>query len=697
MSLSSLLRKYTLYYQALRVLAMRLFCAIEDGETLEIQAAARRYPLETRGLLMDALLFCGQEEILPDTLAALEVEHSLRVALAHFSGEQEKYVRNYMLARRLDHRVQPTPRAELIASALQTGGPLALTALFYATHNAHHSYGARKTLESLLNSVTETSRRDLFRRAGGFPVHASFKAWFNRLLDKDLDAFSVACMLHCLGTPSIPRLVFTRFREAPMRKAWGLDGEVQLHAPNISPVIEIQEVFDDALKKLEALGFIRATFDTIWIDKRLAAFIEDRPEMLAWKVKATQLFAHILPVHPVLAPQDYLHLHETMLPQLKHIVTYLQEADVLSFLGQGPGPGLHETAELCIATSYFSDFEWRKKALYIADLAIQAYERARPNLWTNQVFRMRIAVRRAYHSLLQNAAASTKSEASQQHTTILRDTAWANAFSAELVLLRAYESIKNDDFGAALSELSNYGPTFGSTLERAQNGKIEVVRGVVYRLQGRFRESYEVLDSVPDPGGGVGVLTRLSAVMCELGQHDRAIAKIHGWLQLCVHPASRAAARARLSFADAHLIRGLRRVLSGRTWSDSSCQDVQAMYQDLRSNSQLRWCEHAAVLIGIAISKHMGGEIEAATCAWEAVRSYCKEVQLPPGHVESMVDLSICELELRKGRTAEPKPPTARKDFAGGSQQYLFAGLGTVWLNTLDDWFVAHGHGRISV
>ncbi|KAI1748322.1 hypothetical protein F4782DRAFT_517658 [Xylaria castorea] len=40
------------------------------------------------------------------------------------------------------------------------------------------------------------------------------------------------------------------------------------------------------------------------------------------------------------------------------------------------------------------------------------------------------------------------------------------------------------------------------------------------------------------------VLAHLTAAMCELGQHEAAIAKVNGWLSLCTFPKSRAAARA---------------------------------------------------------------------------------------------------------------------------------------------------------
>lgn len=140
--------------------------------------------------------------------------HVLRTTLDEFSGKQEKYVRSYVLSRKLDHRTQVTARAPLIASALQTGGPLALIAVIYVTLDAHRNSQSRITLDLLINDgISEDSKRDLFRRTGYFPVNSSFTDWFNRLLDKlDLDSLRVACLLYNLCVDDIPQFIFQRSR-----------------------------------------------------------------------------------------------------------------------------------------------------------------------------------------------------------------------------------------------------------------------------------------------------------------------------------------------------------------------------------------------------------------------------------------------------------------------------------------------------
>ncbi|KAI0550169.1 hypothetical protein F4679DRAFT_544205 [Xylaria curta] len=674
---------------------MHLFCTAENGETLGIQAAIRRHPYETRGLLIDALLSYCQEDILSDTLDAFHVEQSLRQALIQFSGDQDKHVKSYMLSRRLDHRMQTLPRAGLLASAVQIGGPLALIAVFYATHDAHRNIANRRTLELLLDNVQEDSRRDLFRRAGQFAVHPSFHSWFNKLLDKDLDALGVACLLHCLGAECIPRIIFSRCGTGSMRKAWGLDGQVQHHPPNITPVIESDQVLRDALQKLETLGFVRVTFDTIRIDKRLASLLDHRPEVLAWKARATQLLVHVLPTHPALEPQDYVALHEMMLPLLACVLSYLQEPQVRSVLGQGAGPGLHEAAELCIATSYFSHLDWRKRALTTAGLVIQAHDQAHPHSQTNAVFRARLAIREECCLLSQDAALPARPGHSPI-PTFLRDSPWANAFMADIALLRARQCIQRGDPASALHELASFAPSFDSEFEKVQQRKVDAMRGSVYRFQGRFLEAYEILDAIYDPVQySSGVLAHLTAVMCELGQHDAAIAKVSGWLQLCTSPQSRAAVRARLAEADAHLISGLRKMAARQQWPSLSCQKVQAMYQDLCASDQLRWFERVAILIGIAITNHVAGEPDDAARAWEAVLSLCGEVRLDRGHIQIMVDLALIELQLRRGGEATEALSHARRELSRVDRQHYFTGLGTAWSDVLSGWFESYGYSNV--
>ncbi|KAI0190550.1 hypothetical protein F4808DRAFT_401972 [Astrocystis sublimbata] len=673
---------------------MHLLFTVENGETVDVRTAIQRHPYETRSLLTDALLFCCQEDILGDTLGTLHVEQSLRRELASFDGDQDKHVRGYMISGRLDPRMQASPRAGLLALALQVGGPLALIAVFYATHDAHRNLANRRTLDLLWDDIQEPSRQDLFRRAGQFAVHPSFHRWYNKLLVKDLDSLGVACLLHCLGVECVPRIIFARCSTDSMRKTWGIDGQVQYHPPDITPVIESGETFQATLQKLESLGFIKVTLDSITIDRRLADLLDQRPEILAWKVRATQLLVHVLPIHPDLELQNYTVLHKTMLPLLSHILSHLQEPDVLSVLGQSAGPGLHEAAELCIATSYFSDRDWRDRALATAGHIIQAHEQAHPHSQINAVFRARLATREACCALSRNLAVPARE--GDRLPTFLRDTPWANAFVADIALLQACRCVQLSDLESAHQALATFEPCSNSKLESIQLKRVNTMQGAIYRFQGRFEEAYQILEPIYDPiQQSVGVLAHLSAVMCELGQHEAALVKIHGWLQLCTSPTPRAAARARLSEADAHLSSGLQNLVAGRSWSVSSCREIQAMYLALRASDHLSWFEHITVLIGLAVTEHIVGEPSDASRAWELVQSCCAHTYLTRGYTHVMVGFSLAELQLRRGMEATAALAKARQELNTVDRQFQFTGLGTTWSDILSNWLASYGHSRI--
>lgn len=358
---------------------------------------------------------------------------------------------------------------------------------------------------------------------------------------------------------------------------------------------------------------------------------------------------------------------------------------MLSVLKQSTRSGLHEAAELCIATSYFSDSDWKDNALHTADLLIQDHNRAYPHSQADVVFRARLVLRKASYCMSQSAAVLGISENDQQ-LMFLRDTAWANAFAADVALIKARWHVQHGDHSSAHSELSSFKPLFSSAFEQAQQQKIEAMRGAVYRFEGRFREAHEVLSAIYHPSNSSGTLTHLSAVLCELGQQDTAKAKVHEWLQLCTSITSGAAVRARLSLADAYLMSGLRQLLSGQPGSHSSCREAQSMYRDLRTTNRLAWFEHVAILIGIAITEHVVGKPDDAIHAWQAVWSFCDEVQLAPGYTHLIVRLSLAELELRKGGEARTIMAQARHAFARAGQEYYFTGLGTTWPEVLNSW-----------
>lgn len=262
---------------------MRLLCELKNGTLLDIDTAIRQQPYDTRSLLADAFFSCCGT--LPDSMEFLKAEQALRETLTEFAGDQDKYVRNYILTRALDNRTQTTPRAPLISSSFQIGGPIALIGVFYATLDAHRNQRNRANLDRFCNRLSELSKHYLFRKANSLIVNSSLKGWFNRILDRlDLDCLSVACLLYCLGLQDIPRSFFTQCR-SPSR-FWGPDGEIDEAPPRIASLVQDQPSFEASLRELEMIGLVKISVDIIRVNERLIVLLENRPQLPAWRVEA---------------------------------------------------------------------------------------------------------------------------------------------------------------------------------------------------------------------------------------------------------------------------------------------------------------------------------------------------------------------------------------------------------------------------
>lgn len=177
---------------------MRLACICDNGDTLDVGVALQQEPYDVRGLLADALFQCQQH--LVDTLDLLHAERAVRDALLSFQGNQEKYVRAYVLTRTLDPRTQQTPRAPLLYSTFNHGGPVALAGLFYATFDAHRNLHSREILDFLLHRASEQSKVQLAKRSGLFPCNPAMRSWLLRILEKlEPGQQEIACVIRCLG------------------------------------------------------------------------------------------------------------------------------------------------------------------------------------------------------------------------------------------------------------------------------------------------------------------------------------------------------------------------------------------------------------------------------------------------------------------------------------------------------------------
>ncbi|RYP31953.1 hypothetical protein DL767_005494 [Monosporascus sp. MG133] len=256
---------------------MRLACLTEDGDYVDISSAIVREPLVVRALLTDALFQCQAQ--LPDSLDYLRTEQAIRDCLQQFQGDQERYVRSYVLSRTLDHRIQQTPRADIIYQSFHYGGPLALVGVFYATLDAHRNPRNRETLDFFLHKASSESKLELIKRTSTFPCNSSVASWLQRILEKlEPDSQTLAYILRGLG---LDRNVAELLLQRPDETVWTAEAaKIVIHAfpkhSNIEPAEyhllpqilnpRVMALFDSAyLIQLSEVGLSASNFgERLW-------------------------------------------------------------------------------------------------------------------------------------------------------------------------------------------------------------------------------------------------------------------------------------------------------------------------------------------------------------------------------------------------------------------------------------------------
>lgn len=275
------------------------------------------------------------------------------------------------------------------------------------------------------------------------------------------------------------------------------------------------------------------------------------------------------------------------------------------------------------------------------------------------------------------------------------------AYSVDLVLWKIRNHTRRQDLVSASNELFTYSsPALISTLGKVQAAKLELARGVILRFQGRFTEAYEVF--IHFPATNTRVLSHLSAVMCEMGQCDRAIAKLEAWLQLSTRPCSKASRRIKLALANAWLLKTLS--MTSHLQGDPAMYSVgleiaHRLYGELQESEDSDWLERVLTGIGCAVLKHIGLQIEPAINAWHHVRNLSRECGLCVGYTDMVSVYSLSDLEFRRGGLAESDiyVRQARDIFVHTGKQYHFSGLGTIWLNILQQWLSVNGRASHAI
>ncbi|KAI0543807.1 hypothetical protein F4679DRAFT_567312 [Xylaria curta] len=667
---------------------MRLLCQLDEGQTLDIQAATRRYPYQVRALLIEAL---SGPDVPPDSFDLLEAEQGIRRAVANFSGDDDKIARSYILDRLLGDRgrIVRAPALQLFASALLHGGPLALIGIHYATVDSHRIPHHRAVLNCVSNLVSEEGQLDLFKRTNDFPSNPSFDRWLYRLWEKvDLDTLSIGCLLSCFGAKVIHKSVFERCRVAA--RTWGPDGEVCETNPHHASLMLDQPAFEASLQKLEIIGIVKMSYDLIRVNLRLLHGLQARPQIFAWRLEAARTVFHATPKHKALETGSYTQQVEMTLPLLQHLSQQQIDENVLSAIRLKGD--IYVAAEALLSASYFGELRWKQTALDLVGRILEDSSGLTPS--EHALLRARASMRRAQITHL-----ATPQPLFQVETIIQDPIASgprANAYMIEMASIRCRAFIRQNKLDLAQQAIQ-YQPDPDqslSTLEALKYDKLRFMQAIVYRFAGQFVDAWEILLCFPQSNSRT--LSYASATMCELGEHERAIEKLRGWLQLNSTLSLAAKRRVELSLANAYIVKAMQMYKRG-DWDEDispSLITAQEIY-DLIDSDQLPWFDRISIRVGKAIVLHLKDSQEEAIQAWHSVRYLIREYELAPAYLDMIATYATSELELRRGEgTAfEILLQRAKSLFHETGRQYYFTGLGSLWPSIIVT-RISHNHGH---
>ncbi|KAI1469450.1 uncharacterized protein F4812DRAFT_423121 [Daldinia caldariorum] len=652
---------------------MQLTCICDDGEVIDITTAIQTQPFNVRSLLLDSLFACFPS--LPDTPDFFQAEHGIREALLQFQGDKERYVRSYIINRSLDPRTEETPRASLIHSSFECGGPVALVGVFYATIDAHRNIRSRRTLDYLLKASEET-RNALFYRANTVPCNPSLIPWLRRIFDRvDSDAKGLAYILSWLGTP-IPIDLLSRARLPSL--SWNNDGEVAGTPARLISMIQNEEKLETSIRNLEYVGLVKSSQTAIELHPRIGELLPGRPEGRMWLPKAAKIVFHMLPKYASIRPESYSKQCKELLPHMTRILNHLNgKPAVLEQIDPV------QMVEACLSISYFGDRSWKMQAVA---MAAQAVTTCRDNLIEKPLLLAQVNVRRFFLSLLY----SEEENQSDQLTFPVVDRR-SNAFAANLAIAKARRSTQLNELTAARNCLESFSILQSgspSSLEKMQEYKVALMHARILRFEGHFQEAYRILQDLPQKGE---VLTSYCAVLCELDRCDEAIRV----LESCMTPTI----RPKLILAHAHLLKCMHALLREESVDQISLEISDDIYNQLgryQPSNYFEKMDHLSILMGRAIVQHMSGQIEAALDAWQKALT-TSTAWLPTGYTDLIIAYSMSELETRRGNyvLADILAGHTKVLLTQTGLQHHFIGLGSLWPVIVGRWRVAHGHDPI--
>lgn len=216
-----------------------------------------------------------------------------------------------------------------------------------------------------------------------------------------------------------------------------------------------------------------------------------------------------------------------------------------------------------------------------------------------------------------------------------------HAAAGNTIIQRAMNHYQNEELAAAIQALDTWQPLHYTPSEEAVTFRMNILRGKIFRFQGRFQESFECLSpyATRSAPGGLVFDEDLSDLICELADtlreldnpsHAEQLIRMQlareGWC----HSSSKSLLK--LSLAESLFAQG--RFLA----SDEVCSDVMCHRQGLPKMGKLR------LFITLAKLRHL-------ECSWDEAFQYWTQAlvvlhKFPPtsGLATRTIYLSTCDI-----------------------------------------------------
>ncbi|KAI0550144.1 hypothetical protein F4679DRAFT_221777 [Xylaria curta] len=665
---------------------MRLVFVVNDQKIIELESVLETDPSSVRSLLSAALFECVRTRY-PDTIDYLLAERSIRDALHVFSGEQERRVTAYLLARTLDPRLNPA-RLPMIHQSFTAGGPVALAGVFYSTIDSHRNVQNRETLNYLAH-VDESVRLELFHRAGSFPCNPSVGPWLTRLLDRlDLNSRDLAGLLLCLGQDMLPVALFDCAR-LPSR-TWGEDGEVVDTPSGVALLIRNEQRFANALQDLVKVGFAFMKGQDIYVRDSFRAHLGSWGQSPQRKEEAVRLVSHSFPKHKTHHASEYTSLCRGLLPAFRHVVTYLPGITTSQST-------MYQVTEACLSASRFFDEAWKREVIGVAQ---HAAAHSGSQVLSARVMLRRLAIERMHGDC----------QESPSHVPFPQGDQQSQAFLVEAICFKAQQYIDLGLLASAHGELSRSSATASASptlFERVQQDEIMYMRAKTYRFEGQFAAARALLvDLVRKQSHLTEKATiHLSAVDCELGHIEEAMTTLKTHLeQVHLHPTEchdKVRSRLELAFANAQLMQVLVQVRDRRlSWfSHPALRDTYLRCLaslPARAPGISTVLSQISIAAALAILAQLRGDFDTALAEWNQTLSLARGRGLLGNYIDLVVAYSTLDLLLRRGGVeVADLEDKVRTLAARTGRQYHFLGLGTTWPDILGGWQEDRSHGRL--